>query len=269
MKNPIALLIVMLSLGTTTRSSNRNERFHIALIFSFIETFTGGIIRDIFLLKTSTEILTKDAYLLGYLILPVISFYLAKKCLGKSIFSKKMSQWILMVLSFSDTFATVKFVSYGVTKGITYGASFVNCIACGVVSSVGGGVLSKVLHREDFKQMIKQITKIIFVIQLSILFFFNTFSSTLLSYFVISVFVHFLFHLIEIYKITLCDFISFSNLLFPWIEKQRKIMMLFFDITKVPKKVFQNMKKAFTTKVRKSVKIPIKFGRKNKFVIIY
>lgn len=261
------IYIIILSSNATKKSYQRNEDFLFALAFSFLETFGGGLIRDLMLIHTSMGFLENDKNILVCIVSSIITYWLEiiKTSSNASIsLSKKL---LNKINSLIDTLATAEYIASGTQKGCKYDMSFPACVACGVSSGLMGGTLSLIINKRNDKIMIKRLIKMIFA------FFIAEYSmktsTTLFSNFIMVVFLHSAFFLIDNFEIQRKAFIRVAWILFPWLKKQKDtIVSALNKIIIITEISFHRIKKTSSMKIRKSVCLPIGYKRKSTLILL-
>ena len=261
------IYIIVLSSNATKKSYHRNENFLLALAFSFLETFGGGLIRDLMLIHTSMGFLENDKNILVCIVSSIITYWLEiiKTSSNASIsLSKKL---LNKINSLIDTLATAEYIASGTQKGCKYDMSFPVCVACGISSGLMGGTISMVINKKSDKTMVKRIIKMVFA------FFVAVYSmgtnKTLFSNIIVVVFLHFAFFLIDNLKNQCENFIRVAWILFPWLKKQKDAFMRALNNSIIITKIsFHRIKKTSTMKVRKSVSFPIGYKRKSTLILL-
>ena len=261
------IYIIVLSSNATKKSYHRNENFLLALAFSFLETFGGGMIRDLMLIHTSIGFLENELHLLVCKLSSIIAYEI-EMIKASSKTSIRFSKNVLnRINSFIDSLATAQYIASGTQKGLMYKLSFPACVACGVSSGLMGGTISLIINKKNDKIMIKRIAKMIFA------FFIAVYSmktnKTLFSNLIMVVFLHSAFFLIDNFEIQRKALIRVAWILFPWLKKQKNTIVSALNkmiiITEIS---FHRIKKTSSMKVRKSVCLPIGYKRKSTLIIL-
>lgn len=102
------------------------------LISSFLASFGGGLIRDIFLLHTYPVVFTLNCT-------PAIVIALLSGIIYISMPNQKIIMWFSL---FADAAGLGQFISIGVDKALNMGVNNIITFLCGVITALGGGVMS-------------------------------------------------------------------------------------------------------------------------------
>lgn len=114
------------------------------LVSSFFAAFGGGLIRDIVLLNTIPVVFTSQC-------IPDIVIALFSGMMYINIKQKKIIKYLSI---FADAASLGKFISIGIEKAIPVTDSELVIVTCGIVTALGGGVLSRIFCGYSIKLII-------------------------------------------------------------------------------------------------------------------
>ncbi len=115
-------------------------------ISSFLSAFGGGVIRDGLMLRTHPAVFTKDALQDLLITLGSALFY------SKILYKKRCIELLIIL---TDAIGLAQFITIGVDRALLFKENYAFAVLCGVITSLGGGILSSVFTGESIKKIIQ------------------------------------------------------------------------------------------------------------------
>lgn len=127
------------------KAKQKNTSFMQALMSMFFSSFAGGIIRDVFILRIWPAVLTIDS------ILDIMVAILSGSIYLLTSRNDKINKAIKAFSKVADICGLGTFIAIGVNKGVSnHSAPFV-VLVCGIVTSLGGGLISSLICNDTIK----------------------------------------------------------------------------------------------------------------------
>lgn len=115
---------------------------------SFLAALGGGMLRDLFILFVFPAALTKDS-------IPDIIFALCAGTLSYILSQKNAYMEALNhITCIADAFGLGTFIAMGVDRAIQFGASYSIAFICGIITALGGGILSSLLCNHSIYEVL-------------------------------------------------------------------------------------------------------------------
>lgn len=114
------------------------------IVSSFLTAFGGGLIRDIVLLNRFPVVFTSQC-------IPDIAIALFSGMMYKNVRQKKIIKFLSV---FADAASLGQFISIGINKAIPVTDSELVIVTCGIVTALGGGILSRIFCGYSIKHII-------------------------------------------------------------------------------------------------------------------
>lgn len=136
-------LVGISSCGMQGEDKTKNKQFTCTkiVICILLACFAGGLVRDIFFLHTHPAILKISS--LPDITIALVSAY---------VYRYNKSNFLFYFLIWADSLGLAQFIAIGVDKAINMDSSIFTTFLCGIVTALGGGIVSSIFCHESIKK---------------------------------------------------------------------------------------------------------------------
>lgn len=115
-------------------------------ISSFLAAFGGGLLRDGVMLHTYPAVFTKDGFQDVLIALSSALFY------SKTLYKKRYMELLIIL---TDAISLAQFTTIGIDRALLFKENYAFAVLCGIITSLGGGILSSIFTGESIKKIIQ------------------------------------------------------------------------------------------------------------------
>lgn len=147
------------------KAEKHNNKNIIYSISAFLNSFGGGIIRDLIILIVSPAVISLSS-IPDILVALFAAFFYLQISKKTQIFNR----WFIII---TDALGVSQFIVIGVDKAITYNANLLVCFLSGVTTAIGGGIIASLLSKTNISKILISNVKYYFIVILGTIFYYT------------------------------------------------------------------------------------------------
>lgn len=148
------LLLIIYYIGITScciqgveKSCGKHESF--CFLLAFFSSLGGGMFRDLFGLFVFPLALTRDC--IPEILIALCTVFLYRTLSWKhAMLQSKIKQFTMI----TDSLGLGTFIAFGIDRALKLGANQITAFCCGIVTALGGGILSSLLCGKSLREVL-------------------------------------------------------------------------------------------------------------------